>query len=87
MVYTKSSKPIELFDPSAFYLLLLRSPSSTRSPSSDTVPMPGALPPNSKGKGKALVGIDDPSELLGYCSFRFDTEETLGSQDAEVIYW
>ncbi|OCF33529.1 hypothetical protein I316_04951 [Kwoniella heveanensis BCC8398] len=32
------------------------------------------------------VGRED-SPILGFCSFRFDTEETLSSRDAEVIYW
>ena len=29
----------------------------------------------------------DEAGLMGYCSFRFDTEETLGSRDVEVVYW
>lgn len=34
------------------------------------------------------MGLDiEPDELVGYCSFRFDTEETLSSRDAEVVYW
>ena len=46
-------------------------------------------PPHSqarpKGKIRDVVGIE--GQLVGYCSFRFDTEETLSSRDAEVIYW
>ncbi|KAK4685682.1 hypothetical protein P7C73_g4463, partial [Tremellales sp. Uapishka_1] len=38
----------------------------------------GTTPSTVKGKEKET--------LLGYCSFRFDTEETLTSRDAEVIY-
>ena len=39
-------------------------------------------------QGEAVsVDIQDDRDLVGYCSFRFDTEETLGSRDAEVIYW
>lgn len=29
----------------------------------------------------------DHGELLGFASFRFDTEETMSPQDAEVVYW
>ncbi|WVF69136.1 hypothetical protein IAT40_003910 [Kwoniella sp. CBS 6097] len=29
---------------------------------------------------------EEDSTILGYCSFRFDTEETLSPRDAEVIY-
>jgi hypothetical protein len=45
------------------------------------VDMPGRLP-DIKGKGRDMEG-----EVVGYVSFRFDTEETLGPRDAEVIYW
>lgn len=41
--------------------------------------MPGALP-------RSTTDIES-SELLGYASFRFDTEETMGPKDVEVIYW
>jgi hypothetical protein len=36
---------------------------------------------------KVTTSTDGEEELLGYCSFRFDTEETLSSRDAEVMYW
>nr|XP_031864304.1 uncharacterized protein CI109_000217 [Kwoniella shandongensis]KAA5531376.1 hypothetical protein CI109_000217 [Kwoniella shandongensis] len=41
-----------------------------------------------KGKGKSdLPEIDfDLDQLLGFSSFRFDTEETLSTRDAEVVY-
>lgn len=29
----------------------------------------------------------DEGELLGFASFRFDTEETMSPRDAEVVYW
>lgn len=29
----------------------------------------------------------EEGELLGFASFRFDTEETMSTQDAEVVYW
>jgi hypothetical protein len=63
------------------------------------VAMPGAMPPprrssrftagagKSKGKARAPLVEANREELLGYCSFRFDTEETMGTKDAEVIYW
>lgn len=65
----------------------------------DILSMPGALPATSsvpapkskpkKGKRKVARTVVDfePKELVGYCSFRFDTEETLTSRDAEVVYW
>lgn len=85
MAHDELSKREELFDPVTRYLLLLRS--SSPSPSSDTVPMPGALPrSNRKGKSKPTIDFKE-DDLVGYCSFRFDTEETLGDQDVEVIYW
>lgn len=34
-----------------------------------------------------LVARGKVGELLGFASFRFDTEETLGPRDAEVAYW
>lgn len=85
MSHEEKSKRAELFDPLTRYLLLLR-PSSS-SPGTDTVPMPGALPRSDrKGKSKASIDFEE-EDLVGYCSFRFDTEETLGDRDAEVIYW
>ncbi|KAK1925781.1 acyl-CoA N-acyltransferase [Papiliotrema laurentii] len=85
VIYTESSKREELFDPSTRYLLLLQP--STHSSSSDTLAMPGALPSAQDRKGKGKVSVDfDQEDLVGYCSFRFDTEETLGSRDVEVVY-
>ena len=75
MVYTKKEKSEELFHPETRYVLLTRS----------DVPMsmPGALP--QKGKGREVdISKED---LVGFTSFRFDTEETLGDKDVEVIYW
>ncbi|WRT67900.1 uncharacterized protein IL334_004874 [Kwoniella shivajii] len=41
-----------------------------------------------KGKGKETINEIDfsPKDLLGFCGFRFDTEETLTTRDAEVAY-
>ena len=65
------------------------------------VDMPGKMPKpklgNGVGKGKGKekdstaehdheMGIA-AEDVLGYVSFRFDTEETTGPKDAEVIYW
>lgn len=85
MEYEEPSKREELFDPLARFLLLLRP--APPSPSTDTVPMPGALPRTSDRKGKQREVDFDDERLLGFASFRFDTEETLGSSDVEVIYW
>jgi hypothetical protein len=102
MPYTESSKREELFDESGRILLLRRVPDGVRlEEDGEGVDMPGRLPPprglsggNVKGKGKGKVaesfdrGIHiQEGEIMGYISFRFDTEETLGSRDAEVIYW
>ena len=75
--YTESSKREELFDETGRFLLLRRGSGTDGHVGVD---MPGALP------GKESEGRDD-GEVLGYVSFRFDTEETLGSRDAEVVYW
>ena len=50
-----------------------------------------------EGKGKSIrsghgiirsvVDVVNKDQLWGYCSFRFDTEETMSSRDVEVIYW
>ncbi|RSH91021.1 hypothetical protein EHS25_010197 [Saitozyma podzolica] len=55
--------------------------------------MPGAMPapaPRSgalgKGKRRAPPVEVTREELLGYCGFRFDTEQTAGTRDAEVVY-
>ena len=75
--YTESSKREELFDETGRFLILRRGSGTDGHVGVD---MPGALP------GKESEGSDD-GEVLGYVSFRFDTEETLGSRDAEVVYW
>jgi len=83
MAHDPRGKREELFHPDARYLLLLRS--SPPSPAQETLHMPGALPLNkAKGKGKAVDQVD--GDLLGYCAFRFDAEETMGPRDAEVVY-
>jgi GNAT superfamily N-acetyltransferase len=75
--YTESSKREELFDETGRFLLLRRGSGTDAQAGVD---MPGALP------GKEREATAD-GEVLGYVSFRFDTEETLGSRDAEVAYW
>ncbi|GMK56001.1 hypothetical protein CspeluHIS016_0210570 [Cutaneotrichosporon spelunceum] len=40
--------------------------------------MPGAMPPTPR-----RVEFDD---VLGFASFRFDTEDTMGAEDVEVVY-
>lgn len=82
--YTESSKREELFDETG-RIILLRRGHSTESREGG-VDMPGALPSVTamdEGEGN----VDESGEIVGYVSFRFDTEETLGSRDAEVIYW
>jgi hypothetical protein len=76
--YTESSKREELFDETGRFLLLRRGSGTDAQAGVD---MPGALP------GKQTEVEAKGGEVLGYVSFRFDTEETLGSRDAEVVYW
>lgn len=87
--YTEGSKREELFDSTGRILLLARStsPDSTAAAAvavpTEVVDMPGAMP--SPPPSSTLPAAAE--DVLGYVSFRFDTEETLGSRDAEVIYW
>ena len=85
MSYAEKDKREELFDPSTRFLLLLRPP-ATSSPTQEVPPMPGAMP-SRKGKGRAGELDFGSDRLLGFTSWRFDTEETLGTRDAEVVYW
>jgi GNAT superfamily N-acetyltransferase len=82
MSYTERSKRLELCEFTTRFLFILSPPKT------------GTFPPShrrEKDKGKEQVNskteLEERSKLVGYCSFRFDTEETLGSRDAEVIYW
>ena len=82
MDYTESSKREELFDETGRFILLRRGHSTDSGEGG--VDMPGALPiVTAMGEGNG----DESGEIVGYVSFRFDTEETLGPRDAEVIYW
>jgi hypothetical protein len=98
----ESTKREELFDPAMRYLLLLRSPTGCSIPVTGTLgaltPAPETdAPPTGqesiltapKKKKKKVEKVDfGPDELVGYCSFRFDTEQTLDDDRlAEVIYW
>ena len=85
VIYTRASKKAELFHPDSRFLILT---SAALPPASDDTPtMPGSLPPRSKGKGKAADFELKEGELWGFCSFRFDMEETLEGDDVEVVYW
>lgn len=79
--YTPTEKREELFDTSTRFLLLLQPISSND--------VATASKPALKGKKGAKTSPMNFNEedLKGYCSFRFDTEETLGSSDVEVVYW
>lgn len=93
MSYTERSKREELFDSTGRYILLRRLPEGDTSSgiglkTEGGVDMPGGMPYRlDKGKAKAQIVDFEPDELVGYVSFRFDTEETLSPKDAEVIYW
>lgn len=82
--YTESSKREELFDETGRFILLRRGHSVENG--EDGLDMPGALP-SVTAMGEGEGNEDESGEIVGYVSFRFDTEETLGSRDAEVIYW
>ncbi|KAK6908064.1 hypothetical protein I203_102065 [Kwoniella mangroviensis CBS 8507] len=79
--YTEQSKREELFDQDARYIILLSPPQSLSS-----TPIPIVNGNNKKGKAKEIPMDFDYDNLLGFCGFRFDTEETLSSRDAEVVY-
>jgi hypothetical protein len=85
MQYMEFMKRIELFDPLTRYILALNSQPPSRPKSASG----GKKKGNSQtAKSDRSGWLDlDPGDVLGYCSFRFDTEETLGLKDAEVIYW
>jgi hypothetical protein len=82
--YTESSKREELFDETGRFILLHKGGDVKNAPR-EGVDMPGGLP--SGGKGQVQDGGEISGDVVGYVSFRFDTEETLGSRDAEVVYW
>lgn len=100
MAHTPGPKRIEMFDPQARYLLATSLPDSSTLghggdiTESDHLAMPGAMPSSAprsgaqgKGKRRAPPVEVTREELLGYCGFRFDTEQTAGTRDAEVVYW
>ncbi|KIR57129.1 hypothetical protein I315_00292 [Cryptococcus gattii Ru294] len=69
--YTEISKKEEMFDPTSRFVLAL---GGTPSGTSDKGP-----------PGKRQFDIQE-HELLGFCEFRFDVEETLSDRLAEVVY-
>lgn len=87
----------EMFECTARFILALRRPDvADEAASSSGVHWrfggPRQCIDSGKGKDKAYdiqegSVVFEQSDLLGYCSFRFDTEETQGPKDAEVIYW
>ncbi|ORX37321.1 acyl-CoA N-acyltransferase [Kockovaella imperatae] len=87
VTYSRAEKRGELFHADSRFLILSTSPPYPGSNDDPSPRMPGSLPPD-KGKGKArATGVNiSPSELYGFCMFRFDTEETLTEDDVEVIY-
>lgn len=96
--YTDKGKWEEMYDPDARYLVIRsESPSRSTSPEQEGRNGPGSDVGASGGRMEEEGGRkrrrtekseeDNDGELLGFASFRFDTEETMSSQDAEVIYW
>jgi hypothetical protein len=84
--YTESSKREELFDETGRFILLRKGAGNESVESEGGVDMPGALPSGTAQEGLE-GGVGESGEIVGYVSFRFDTEETVSSRDAEVIYW
>ncbi|CAK9781883.1 acyl-CoA N-acyltransferase [Cutaneotrichosporon oleaginosum] len=72
MAHDRAAKLAEMFDPDARYLLLARAGR-----------MPGAMPRVSRRRQE---DVDVSDELVGFASFRFDTEDTMGADDVEVVY-
>ncbi|UOH80803.1 hypothetical protein LQV05_003462 [Cryptococcus neoformans] len=69
------SKKEEMFDPTSRFLLALgETPMDTND----------ELAPRKQQKQQ--IDIQE-HELLGFCEFRFDVEDTLSDKLAEVVYW
>jgi hypothetical protein len=84
--YTESSKREELFDETGRFILLRKGAGDGSIEGEVGVDMPGGLPSGTAEEGLE-GGVGESEEIVGYVSFRFDTEETLSSRDAELIYW
>lgn len=94
------TKREEMFDPTMRFILLLRperlpvpvlasTATSEPGPSDHDTTAGDAPTSKSKKKKKKAEKVDfGQEELVGYCSFRFDTEETLDDERrVEVVYW
>ena len=88
MAYTSQKKRRELFEPDRRYLLITTKQIAPLRPDKREHRILDH-PAGRKGKGKHVELVVDfnDEELLGYCAFQFDTEETMSSRDAEVTYW
>lgn len=70
----------EMFETTTRFILALR-----RRPE-EPLPSEANSEPSDQRISDGSVRFES-DDLLGYCSFRFDTEETQKPKDAEVIYW
>jgi hypothetical protein len=75
MQHDRTAKLAEMFDPDARYLLL-----------TPAARMPGAMPPTPPRRRRQEAEVD-VEDIVGFASFRFDTEDTMGADDVEVVYW
>lgn len=76
MEHEEDEKREEMFEPTTRILLALRCDEG------------GASAAGSQGNGEKERVLDVREDLLGFCSFRFDVEETADDDRmAEVIYW
>lgn len=85
MEHEEGEKRDEMFEASTRILLALREPDDDEGNVHDGAGDVGA----SGGKGSGPGGkVQIGERLLGFCSFRFDTEETADDDRmAEVVYW
>ncbi|AFR94899.2 hypothetical protein C343_02987 [Cryptococcus neoformans C23] len=72
--YTEMSKKEEMFDPTSRFLLAL-----------GETPMDTNDELATRTQQKQQIDIQE-HELLGFCEFRFDVEDTLSDKLAEVVY-
>ncbi|KAL7423021.1 hypothetical protein Q5752_002320 [Cryptotrichosporon argae] len=79
MAYTPRAKRAEMFDPAARYVIARETGTGAGAGTSTAMgmPMPGAL---------EVDADEGEDEVLGFVGWRFDTEETAGPRDAEVVY-
>lgn len=89
MVTPEALKREEMFERTGRFILALRRSGGQSRSTGPPKRRESADRADHKGEGKDIEKSPrfTSDDLLGYCSFRFDTEETQSPRDAEVIYW